>query len=61
MRLISVVMGTDSKTKRFEETRKLFNYAFSNYKMQNLVEKDKPILGYEKAEVKKGKELSVER
>ncbi len=59
MRLISVVMGADSETKRFVETKKLFDYGFSTYKLVKKAEKGAPIQGYETAPVKKGVDLTV--
>lgn len=59
MRVITVVMGAENEAKRFGETQKLMTYGFNNYKMVTLVEKDKAIEGYQEAEVKKGKELTV--
>ncbi|MGG4497448.1 D-alanyl-D-alanine carboxypeptidase family protein [Brevibacillus reuszeri] len=59
MRLISVVMNTESDTQRFSETRKLFDYGFSNFKMTKQMDKNAPIKGFETAAVKNGVELSV--
>ncbi|GAA4706423.1 D-alanyl-D-alanine carboxypeptidase family protein [Brevibacillus fulvus] len=59
IRLISVVMGTESETKRFVETQKLLDYGFSNFKLTKVQEKDSAIKGFETAPVKKGVELSV--
>ncbi|WP_432775683.1 D-alanyl-D-alanine carboxypeptidase family protein [Brevibacillus gelatini] len=59
MRLISVVMGTDSKTKRFVETNKLFDYGFSNFKLTKQMDKGAPVKGFETAPVKNGVELNV--
>lgn len=59
MRLITVVMGADSKTKRFVETKKMFDYGFSNFKMTKQLDKNAPIKGFETAPVKNGVELSV--
>jgi D-alanyl-D-alanine carboxypeptidase (penicillin-binding protein 5/6) len=59
MRLISVVMGADSETKRFVETKKLFDYGFSTYKLAKVQEKGVAIPGSETAPVKKGVELTV--
>lgn len=59
MRLISVVMGTDSKLKRFAETKKLMDYGFSNFKLVKVADAGKTIKGYENAAVKKGVDLSV--
>lgn len=57
MRIITVVMGEpDSKT-RNKETTELLDYAFANYKIQNLVKSDDTI---GKVKVLKGKEKYVE-
>jgi len=59
MRLISVVMGTSSELKRFEETKKLFDYGFSNFKLTKKVEKGAAVKGFETAPVKNGVDLTV--
>lgn len=59
MRLISVVMGTASDLKRFEETKKLFDYGFGTYKLTKVQDKGATIKGFETAPVKKGVELNV--
>ncbi|UFJ40463.1 D-alanyl-D-alanine carboxypeptidase [Brevibacillus humidisoli] len=59
IRLISVVMGTSSDMKRFAETKKLYDYGFSNYKLVKKHDKEQAIKGHETAEVKKGVELTV--
>lgn len=59
MRLISVVMNTESDTQRFSETRKLFDYGFSNFKMTKQMDKNASVKGFETAPVKNGVELSV--
>lgn len=59
MRLISVVMGTESDTKRFVETKKLFDYGFSTYKLVKHQDKGTTISGSETATVKNGVELTV--
>jgi D-alanyl-D-alanine carboxypeptidase (penicillin-binding protein 5/6) len=59
MRLISVVMGTESETKRFVETKKLFDYGFSNFKLVKHLDKGAAIKGHETAPVKNGVELTV--
>jgi D-alanyl-D-alanine carboxypeptidase (penicillin-binding protein 5/6) len=40
MRAVAVVMGADTSPKRFDDAKKLFNYAFANYENKKLVEKD---------------------
>lgn len=59
IRLISVVMGAETKLSRFDETRKLFDYGFANYEMKKIVGKGEPVKGYEEADVKKGVSLKV--
>ncbi|NGQ96539.1 D-alanyl-D-alanine carboxypeptidase [Brevibacillus sp. SYP-B805] len=65
MRLISVVMGVkgqggvSGETKRFAETKKLFDYGFSTYKLTKVLDKGATIAGSEAAPVKKGVELTV--
>lgn len=59
MRLISVIMGAGSETKRFVETKKLLDYGFSNFKLTKQLDKGVPIKGYETAPVKNGVELTV--
>lgn len=41
MRLIAVVIGSNSSTDRFNKTKELFNYGFDNYTKQVIVEADK--------------------
>lgn len=59
MRLISVVMDTSSNTKRFAETRKLFDYGFGNFKLTKQMDKNVPVKGFETAPVKNGVEVTV--
>ncbi|WCK54535.1 D-alanyl-D-alanine carboxypeptidase [Aneurinibacillus sp. Ricciae_BoGa-3] len=59
VRLIAVVMGADSMLSRFGETKKLFDYGFSNYKMQPLANKGTSIKGSENAPVQSGKDTTV--
>lgn len=59
MRLISVVMGTESELKRFAETKKLFDYGFSNYKVTKVMDKGASIAGFETAPVTGGVEVTV--
>lgn len=56
MRLISVVMGTESNEVRIRETRKLFNYGFRNFEFKNLVGPEKIF----ELDVDNGKVKSVE-
>jgi len=59
MRLISVVMGTENETKRFVETKKLFDYGFSSFKLTKQLDKGAAVKGFETAPVKNGVELTV--
>jgi len=59
MRLISVVMGTESNTKRFVETKKMFDYGFSNFKLTKQMDKGASIAGFESAPLTNGVELTV--
>lgn len=59
MRLISVVMGADSETKRFVETKKMFDYGFSNFKLTKQMDKGATVKGFETAPLKNGVDLTV--
>ncbi|MGO0058462.1 D-alanyl-D-alanine carboxypeptidase family protein [Brevibacillus fluminis] len=59
MRLISVVMGAETEMKRFAETKKLFDYGFSNFKLTKKQAANTPVAGFESVPVKKGVELNV--
>lgn len=59
MRLISVVMGTESNTKRFAETKKMYDYGFSNYKVTKQMDKGAVVTGFDTAPLKNGVELTV--
>lgn len=43
MRLISVVMGEETGDNRTKDTTALLNYGKSNYKINTIIEKDKPL------------------
>ncbi|WP_425432120.1 serine hydrolase [Halobacillus hunanensis] len=58
-RLISVVMKTDSKEARFQETRKLMDYGFNQFEQKKLFPKGYQIEGESEIPVAKGKEDSV--
>lgn len=60
MRLISVVMRTESKFARFEETKKLMDYGFNNFAKQELYPANYQIDGESILSVEKGKENNVE-
>jgi len=59
MRLISVVMGTDSREERFAQTRRLLDYGFANYEIINLLKAKEEVSGFETVPVEKGKEREV--
>ncbi|MFQ3546318.1 serine hydrolase [Halobacillus rhizosphaerae] len=59
-RLISVVMKTDSKEARFQETRKLFDYGFQQFKQKELYPAGYQIKDKSEIQVSKGKEDQVE-
>lgn len=59
MRLISVVMKTDSYEARFEETAKLLNYGFDQFQSQTIVTKGDKADGNSTVKVVKGKEKEV--
>lgn len=52
IRFVSVVMGADTPEHRSADTTNMLNYAFSNFKLNKIIEKDK-VLG--EIEVKRGK------
>src|SRR5690606_10538918 len=43
LRLVTVVMGTDSLTARFTETKKLLDYAFQHYEVETLLSAKDPV------------------
>ena len=59
MRLISVVMGAETKASRFTETRKLLDYGFNNFEIKQVVDAGSTVEGFETAPVNKGKEKTV--
>lgn len=65
-RYITVVMNAQgeggaegSYKSRFDETKKMFNYAFSNFSKEEVVKKNAQVKGYETLPVVKGKEKEV--
>ncbi|NSL52343.1 serine hydrolase [Calidifontibacillus erzurumensis] len=60
MRLISVVMRTKSQYARFEETKKLFDYGFSNFVEKELFPEGYQLKKQSTLKVTKGKEHEVE-
>jgi len=59
MRLISVVMGTDSMGERFLETAKLFDYGFNNFEMKTVVPPKSVVESVETVKIKKGVKTEV--
>lgn len=59
IRLITVVMGTDSKPSRFLETKKLFDYGFVQFGRINLLKDNQQVPGYKTVEVENGVETEV--
>lgn len=65
MRLISVVMGTDTsgkvpgKNQRFVETAKLMDYGFNNFEFKKLVDAKAEVESLKTVDLKKGVELQV--
>lgn len=59
MRLISVVMGTESMTKRFTETKKVLDYGFNHFEVRRVVASNGAAIGVESVPVKKGLKTEV--
>ncbi len=59
MRLISVVMKTNSERKRFEETRKLLDFGFNNFELKTVLTAKTEIDEMKTVSVKKGVETEV--
>lgn len=59
MRLISVVMGTESEPKRFQETAKLLDYGFNNFEKRTVLTAKSEIESLKMVPIKKGKEKEV--
>ncbi len=59
MRLISVVMGTSSEPKRFEETRKLLDYGFTNFELKTIIPAKSEISSVKTVAIKKGVKTEV--
>ncbi len=58
-RLISVVMRTESRDARFNETRKLLDYGFNNFELVEIIPARYQIEGSEALEVTNGREREV--
>lgn len=59
MRLISVVMGTESEAARFNETRKVLDYGFNNFEIKQVVAPKTVVAGAETVAVDKSKSKEV--
>jgi len=58
-RLISVVMKTDSRLARFDETKKLFDFGFANFEKEQILPDNYQVKGNKTLPVLKGKEKEV--
>ncbi|MEE3949745.1 D-alanyl-D-alanine carboxypeptidase family protein [Bacillus wiedmannii] len=59
MRLISVVIKTNSHTARFDETKKLYDYGFANFEVKKVYEKDSVVQGHETVRIGNAKDKDV--
>lgn len=59
MRLISVVIKTNSHTARFAETKKLFDYGFTNFEAKKVYPKGSAVKGHETVQVEKAKDTDI--
>jgi serine-type D-Ala-D-Ala carboxypeptidase (penicillin-binding protein 5/6) len=59
MRLISVVMGTTKESKRFDETRKLLDYGFTNFEIKPFLNAKQEIDALKIVSIKKGAKTEV--
>ncbi len=59
IRLISVIFGSDTEIKRFNETEKLLDFGFDNYETIRLINAKEPIAGFEKITIENGKAKEV--
>lgn len=55
MRIITVVLGTEGTELRYSETKKLFDYAFSAYMTEHIVEQNSEVTQVSQIKVKNGK------
>jgi D-alanyl-D-alanine carboxypeptidase (penicillin-binding protein 5/6) len=58
-RLISVVMGTNSDSQRFEQTRALFDYGYQQFSEQTVAKKGQIVKGVKAVPVRNGKAKTV--
>ncbi|KFN04176.1 D-alanyl-D-alanine carboxypeptidase [Bacillus clarus] len=59
MRLISVVIKTNSHTARFDETKKLYDYGFTNFEVKKVYSKGSAVKGQETVRVENAKDKDV--
>ncbi len=59
LRLISVIMGTDTEPERFEETRKILDYGFNNFEIRTIIAGNIEINSLNKVGIRKGIEMEV--
>ncbi|SFM35589.1 D-alanyl-D-alanine carboxypeptidase (penicillin-binding protein 5/6) [Paenibacillus sp. 1_12] len=59
MRLISVVMGTESTVERFTETKKVLDFGFNYFEVRQVVASNSTAKGVDKVPVKKGTKTEV--
>lgn len=59
MRLISVVMGTKTEPKRFEETGKLLDYGFTNFELKQVFGAQTEVDTLKTVDIKKGAKTKV--
>lgn len=59
VRLISVVMGTESKEARFHETRKLLDYGFNNFEKKTIIHQKSEVEALKEVSIKKGVKYEV--
>ncbi|CAH1216283.1 D-alanyl-D-alanine carboxypeptidase DacA [Paenibacillus allorhizoplanae] len=59
MRMITVVMGTKTEPERFNETRKLMDYAFNNFEIKPFLNAKQTIDSLKSVNIKKGVQLEV--
>ncbi|WP_307396679.1 D-alanyl-D-alanine carboxypeptidase family protein [Bacillus horti] len=59
VRLISVIMKSETQQSRFVETQKLLDYGFNNFELNEVVQAGEIIEGYETIPVAKGKQKEL--
>nr|WP_322787598.1 D-alanyl-D-alanine carboxypeptidase family protein [Alteribacillus iranensis] len=59
LRYISVVMRTESREARFQETAKLFDYGFDQFSQETVIKEGEQVEGHQTVSVIKGKEDEV--